>query len=209
MPYLILTRHGESQFNAKSLWTGTWDVPLTKKGRHEATLMARAVKDVKPAVAYTSALSRATETLTIILATNRWKPKVAADAALNERDYGDLTGMNKWAVEEQHGEAQFNKWRRGWDEPVPGGETLKDVYARAVPYFKKHALSDLEHGKNVLITAHGNTLRALIKYLDKLTDDQVQNLEMPFGQVLVYAFDDKGHLTGKDTRHIDSVAPPA
>src|SRR3712207_4590735 len=127
MPHLILTRHGQSQFNAKSLWTGNWDVPLTAQGRHEAQLMAAAIKDIKPAVAFASALSRATETLSIILAHNHWKPKVYADAALNERDYGDLTGMNKWVVEERYGEAQFNKWRRGWNEPVPGGETLKQV----------------------------------------------------------------------------------
>lgn len=209
MSHLILVRHGESQFNAKSLWTGIWDVPLTDKGRHEAALMAKAIKDVKPAVAYTSALSRATETLTIILKTNRWKPKVYADAALNERDYGDLTGMNKWAVEEQYGEEQFNKWRRGWNEPVPHGETLKMVYKRAIIYYDKHILPELKNGKNVIIAAHGNTLRALMKYLDELTDAQVQNLEMPFGQVIVYDLDKHGAVLSKDVRKIATAAPPA
>jgi 2,3-bisphosphoglycerate-dependent phosphoglycerate mutase len=113
MSHLILVRHGESQFNAKSLWTGNWDVPLTKKGRHEATLMAHAIRDIKPVTAYTSALSRATETLTIILATNHWKPKVSADAALNERDYGDLTGMKKWVVEEQHSSTAMSSFKNG------------------------------------------------------------------------------------------------
>lgn len=209
MSQLVLVRHGESQFNAKSLWTGSWDVPLTDKGRHEAALMARAVKDIKPAAAYTSTLSRAAETLQIILDTNHWRPTRHADAALNERDYGDLTGMNKWAVEEHYGQAQFNRWRRGWNEPVPGGETLKMVYARSVPYFKQHALSDLKHGKNVLIAAHGNTLRALMKFLDKLSDEAVEDLEMPFGQAIIYDFDASGEVTAKNVRQIDSTPPPA
>ncbi len=209
MSYLILARHGESQFNAKSLWTGIWDVPLTKKGRHEASLMARAIADVKPARAYTSALSRATETLSIILGDNHWKPAVAADAALNERDYGDLTGMNKWTVEEQYGKEQFSKWRRGWNEPVPDGETLQDVYHRAVPYFQKRVLPNLKHGKNVLLVAHGNTLRALIKHLDGLSDEQVQSLEMPFGEVIVYEMDRQGRVKGKDVRKIPIIPAPA
>ncbi|MDB5178812.1 MAG: phosphoglyceromutase [Patescibacteria group bacterium] len=207
MPYLVLARHGESQFNAKSLWTGNWDVPLTKKGRHEATLMAKAMHDIKPALAYTSVLSRATGTLSIILATNHWKPKVYADAALNERDYGDLTGMNKWAVEEQYGEAQFNKWRRGWNEPVPEGETLKDVYARVVPYFQKHILPNLKDDKNVLIAAHGNTLRTLMKHLDKLSDQRVQSLEMPFGEIIIYNLTPAGSVEHKETRKITRATP--
>jgi 2,3-bisphosphoglycerate-dependent phosphoglycerate mutase len=210
MSSLVLARHGESQFNAKSLWTGIWDVPLTKQGRHEASLMARATKDVKPAVCYTSALSRAKDTLAIILHDNDWsKVPVHSDPALNERDYGDLTGMNKWVVEEHYGRAQFDKWRRGWDEPVPEGETLKMVYRRVIPYFEKHILTDLEHGKNVLVTAHGNTLRTLIKYLEDLSDAQVQGLEMPFGQILIYDFDAKGHVSSKIIRKIEIKPPPA
>jgi 2,3-bisphosphoglycerate-dependent phosphoglycerate mutase len=209
MAYLVLTRHGESAFNAKSLWTGIWDVPLTKRGRHEATVTAHHIKDIKPAVAFTSVLSRATETLTIILAQNHWKPKVTANPALNERDYGDLTGMNKWAVEEQYGEAQFNKWRRGWDEPVPEGETLKKVFQRVIPYYEDHILPELKHGKNVLITAHGNSLRALMKYLDQLDNHQVQSLSMPWGEVVVYTIDRHGAVTNKEVRKMHFQAPPA
>jgi 2,3-bisphosphoglycerate-dependent phosphoglycerate mutase len=172
--------------------------------------MARATKDIKPAVCYTSALSRAKDTLEIILHDNDWtRVPVHADAALNERDYGDLTGMNKWVVEEQFGRAQFDKWRRGWDEPVPYGETLKIVFRRVVPYFEKHILPDLEHGKNVLITAHGNTLRALIKYLEELTDLQIQSVEMPFGELLVYTLDAHGKVTAKIIRKLDIPPPPA
>lgn len=210
MSYLILARHGESQFNAKSLWTGVWDVPLTQKGRHDANLMAAAVQDIKPDVAYTSGLSRAQDTLGIILRDNKWaKVPVHSDPAFNERDYGELTGMNKWTVEERYGVEQFNKWRRGWNEPVPGGETLKQVFQRAVPYFEKHVLPDLKRGQNVLIAAHGNTLRALIMYLDQLSSGQVQNLEMPFGQMLVYTLDSHGKILAKTIRKIDTQAPPA
>jgi 2,3-bisphosphoglycerate-dependent phosphoglycerate mutase len=205
----VLTRHGESQFNAKSLWTGSWDVPLTKNGRHEAKITAHHIKDIIPALAFTSVLSRATETLSIILAENHWKPKVIANPALGERDYGDLTGMNKWAVEEQYGEEQFNKWRRGWDEPVPNGETLKQVFRRVIPYYEQYILPELKQGKNVLITAHGNSLRALMKYLDQLDNQQVQNLSMPWGEVIVYGIDPHGQVTGKDIRHMHFQAPPA
>ncbi|MDF2460766.1 MAG: 2,3-bisphosphoglycerate-dependent phosphoglycerate mutase (phosphoglyceromutase) (pgam) [Candidatus Saccharibacteria bacterium] len=210
MAHLILTRHGESQFNAKSLWTGTWDVPLTHKGRGEAKQMAALIKDTPPKVAFTSLLSRAKDTLAIILDTNHWTHvPVHSDAALNERDYGELTGMNKWAVEERFGEKQFQRWRRGWDDPVPDGETLKQVYRRAVPYYDANILPELKHDHNVLVTAHGNTLRALIKHLDELDSNQVQQLEMPFGEVLIYTFDKHGKVLAKERRKLDIDRPPA
>lgn len=210
MSHLILARHGESQFNAKSLWTGIWDVPLTKKGRHDAQVMARALVDLKPASAYTSVLSRARQTLEIILTDNKWtRVPIHATADLNERDYGDLTGMNKWAVEEQYGEEQFNKWRRGWDEPVPEGETLKQVFRRVAPYFEQHITTNLKHGETVLVVAHGNTLRALIKYIEELSSQQVEALEMPFGMILIYEYDAHGKMIGKSTRQMDVPKTPA
>lgn len=210
MAQLILARHGESQFNAKSLWTGQWDVPLTKQGRHEATLIAAAIKDMKPSVAYTSCLSRAQDTLTIILEHNKWsRIPVHADSALNERDYGDLTGMNKWVVEERYGRTQFEKWRRGWDEPVPDGETLKAVYRRVIPYYEKTIQPNLAHDKTVLIVAHGNSLRALMKYLDGLSPTQVASLEMPFGEVITYASDASGHCSSKKSIKLKIIPPPA
>lgn len=205
MSHLILARHGQSQFNAKSLWTGSWDVPLTKKGRHDASLMAKALVDLKPSVAYTSMLSRARDTLEIILDANKWtRIPVRASADLNERDYGDLTGMNKWAVEEQHGAVQFNKWRRGWDEPVPEGETLKQVFRRVAPYFDQYILPDLTRGKTVLLIAHGNTLRALVKYIEELSNQQVEACEIPVGTMLIYEYDAHGKMVGKSTKQIDS-----
>ncbi len=206
---LILSRHGESEFNAKSLWTGIWDIPLTDKGRHEATLMGEALADLKPDIAYTSALIRAQDTLRIILRTNSWDIPVHQVHQLNERDYGELTGLNKWEVQEKYGDDQFTLWRRGWDEPVPGGETLKDVYARSTTYFNEHILHQLTGGKTVLVTAHGNTLRALIKYLDHLDDKAVESLEMPFGQLIIYEFDDNGIVKSKVIRKIDTTPPPA
>jgi len=206
---LILSRHGESEFNAKSLWTGIWDIPLTDKGRHEAALMGEALAYLPPDIAYTSALIRAQDTLKIILHTNHWDIPVHQVHQLNERDYGDLTGLNKWEVETKYGNEQFTRWRRGWNEPVPSGETLKDVYDRSVPYFTRHILPELVQGKTVLVTAHGNTLRAMIKYFDKLDDPAVEALEVTFGQLIIYEFDNEGSVTSKSIRQIDIVPPPA
>lgn len=210
MSHLVLVRHGESEFNAKSLWTGIWDIPLTDKGRHEAALMADAMTELRPDVAFSSDLMRAQDTLKIILHVNKWShAPVHHSKKLNERDYGELTGMNKWEVEQKYGEQQFQNWRRGWDEPVPGGETLKDVYERAVPYFNEHILPELKAGHNVLVAAHGNTLRALIKYLEGLSDEEVPHLEMPFGDILIYEFGRAGTILSKDHRQIHTTAPPA
>jgi 2,3-bisphosphoglycerate-dependent phosphoglycerate mutase len=206
---LILTRHGESEFNAKSLWTGIWDIPLTEKGRGQAVLMGEALADLKPDVAFASALIRAQDTLKIILHTNHLDIPVHHSHLLNERDYGELTGLNKWEVEQQYGADQFTRWRRGWDEPVPGGETLKDVYARAIPYFEEHILPLLKSGQTVILTAHGNTLRALIKLLDGIDDAGVEHLEMPFGQLITYEFDASGKPSSKQVRQIETTPTPA
>jgi 2,3-bisphosphoglycerate-dependent phosphoglycerate mutase len=209
MGKLILSRHGESEFNAKSLWTGIWDIPLTRKGRHDAETMAQALAKFAPDTAYTSGLIRASDTLKIILHANGWKIPVHHTRQFNERDYGQLTGLNKWEVENKYGQDQFTRWRRGWNEPVPDGETLKDVYARAVPYFEKYIEPQLRSGQTVLITAHGNALRALIKYLDKLSDKAVESLEMPFGELLVYDFNGQGSVTAKNIIHVPTTSPPA
>ncbi|HVQ44839.1 MAG TPA: 2,3-bisphosphoglycerate-dependent phosphoglycerate mutase [Candidatus Saccharimonadia bacterium] len=199
---LILARHGESEFNAKGLWTGIWDIPLTDKGRGQAKQMGEALADLKPSVAFTSALIRAQETLKLMLAANDWDIPTHQAHQLNERDYGKLTGLNKWEVEKQYGEEQFTKWRRGWDFPVPGGETLKDVQARALPYFQTHIVPLLEAGQTVLVSAHGNSLRALMKYLDDTSDKGVEQLEIHFGEIVIYTFDQSGHPSDKTIRKI-------
>jgi 2,3-bisphosphoglycerate-dependent phosphoglycerate mutase len=206
---LILTRHGESEFNAKSLWTGIWNVPLTDKGHEQAVQMGRALSDLKPDVGYSSALIRAEDTLKLIVQTNHWSIPIHHVHQFNERNYGNLTGMNKWDVEEKYGRDQFLRWRRGWDEPVPGGETLKDVYNRTVPYFTGHILPELVAGKSVIITAHGNSLRTLIKYLDGISDAGVESLEMIFGEVILYEFGDADRPLAKEIRQIDTNPTPA
>lgn len=202
---LILTRHGESEFNAKSLWTGTWDIPLTDKGRQQARQMGEALSDLHPDVGFSSALMRAQDTLRGILKANDWDIPVHHSHLLNERDYGELTGLNKWDVEAKYGAEQFTRWRRGWDEPVPGGETLKNVYDRAWPYFEEHILPLLKAGQTIILTAHGNTLRALIKHLDAIDEQGVEHLEVAFGQLVIYEFDADGRPTGKHIRQIETT----
>lgn len=209
MGKLILSRHGESEYNAKSLWAGITDTPLTAKGRHEAALMGHALADITPDVAFTSKLSRASETLEIIMRENHWTCPVHASAALNERDYGDLTGLNKWEIEPKYGKEQFTKWRRGWDDPVPGGESLKDVYGRVVPYYDAEIKPLAAADQTVLITAHGNSLRALTKYLEHLDDETIKHTEMIFGTLIIYTITPNGDIKHKEVRQIDSTPPPA
>lgn len=201
MAYLILVRHGKSEWNEKGLWTGFQDISLAQAGIKEAQNAGAAIKDIHVDLAFTSALKRAQETLDEILKTTDHEDiPIAQDAALNERDYGEMTGKNKWEVKEQYGEEQFLKWRRGWNEPIPKGETLKDVYERVVPYYKENILPALKDGKNVLIAAHGNSLRALVKYLEHMNDDEVTKLEIATGEVYVYEVDKQGTIVNKEIR---------
>ncbi|HLH22475.1 MAG TPA: 2,3-diphosphoglycerate-dependent phosphoglycerate mutase [Chloroflexota bacterium] len=201
MAYLVLVRHGESEWNTLGLWTGWRDVSLTEAGHAEARRAAEALRGIKFDVAYTSKLKRARQTLDdITTALGIQDLPVVEDAALNERDYGDLTAKNKWEVEKEYGEDQFLKWRRSWDYPVPGGETLKDVYARVAPYYDQHILPELKAGKNVIVAAHGNSLRALVKHLENIPDDEIPKLEIGTGEVYVYEVDPSGKITAKTIR---------
>jgi 2,3-bisphosphoglycerate-dependent phosphoglycerate mutase len=206
MPYLLLARHGESEYNSKNLWTGVTDCPLTDKGRGQAALMAGAIKDLKPDVAFTSMLSRAQDTLQIILQDNHWDEiPTYFNKSLNERDYGEYTGMNKLEVEKQVGHEKFIKIRRGWDEPVPGGETLKMVYQRMMLYFNDHIIPEIKSGRSVLVVAHGNSLRALIKYLDTLNDAEIEDVEMPLVEILVYNYEMR--IAAKQVRQFEAKLP--
>ncbi len=182
MAYLVLVRHGESTWNAKGIWTGITDVDLTEKGREEAREAGKAIKDIKFQIAFTSLLKRAKQTFEE-LGVN---VPLIENAALDERDYGDFTGKNKWEIKKQLGDVEFLKLRRSWDYPVPNGESLKDVYNRVAPYYEEHILPELKKGNNVLVCAHGNSLRALVKFLDKISDDDIAKLELPFGKPLIY-----------------------
>ena len=189
---LVISRHAESEWNLLGKWTGWTDVNLTEKGMREAEQLGEIIRDIHFDVAYTRDLER-------IIA----KP-------LNERDYGDLTGKNKWEVKDEIGSEAFQGIRRGWDYPVPGGETLKDVYARAIPYFQSEILPRLQIGENILLVSHGNTIRALMKYLDQIPDEEIGKVEMPFGTLLVYEFDTEHQLPlDKQTRTIGIIPPKA
>ncbi len=207
MAYLILVRHGESEWNAKSLWTGLTDVDLTEKGREQARSAAGILKDIKIDICFTSALKRAKETWEEIRKIiNATHIPTIADSALNERDYGDLTGKNKWNIKEEYGEEQFQKWRRGWNSPPPNGESLRNVYERVTPYYTSRILPQLEQGKNVIIVAHGNSLRALVKYLEKIPDNEISKLELKLGEPYVYEINKTGKIVSKDIRSIGSDA---
>lgn len=201
MAYLVLVRHGQSEWNLLGQWTGLTDVSLTEDGRKEARRAASTLEDIDLHRAYTSKLQRAKHTLDEIVEHLDRKDIMRTEHdELNERDYGDLTGKNKWQVKEEHGEEKFNLWRRSWDHPVPGGETLKDVSERVLPFYERHILEDLKSGKNVIVAAHGNSLRALIKYLEGVADEESHTVEIMTGEVLVYEIDDAGKLIKKEVR---------
>lgn len=201
MSYLVLVRHGESLWNAKGWWTGLTDIGLTEKGIAEAKEAGKLVQDMKFDVAYTSLLVRAHDTLTHILtAIGQSTIPVVKHAALNERDYGVYTGKNKWEIQKEIGAERFLKIRRGWDEPISRGETLKDVYDRVIPYYRDVISSGIRQGKNVLVVAHGNSLRALIKYLESVPDDDISRIELKTGEIYVYTVDAAGSVKKKEVR---------
>ncbi len=201
MAYLVLVRHGQSEWNLLGQWTGLTDVHLTDEGREEARRAAKTLEDIDLHRAYSSKLTRAKHTLDeIVQHLDRHDMERTEHEELNERDYGELTGKNKWQVKEEYGEEKFMAWRRSWDHPVPGGETLKDVSQRVLPFYEQHILEDLRSGKNVIVAAHGNSLRALMKHLEDVADDDAHKVEIMTGEVLVYEIDDTGKLLKKEVR---------
>ncbi|MBI2612626.1 2,3-bisphosphoglycerate-dependent phosphoglycerate mutase [Candidatus Kaiserbacteria bacterium] len=200
MAHLLLVRHAKSKWNATGQWTGWTDIELSEEGVVEAKRAGEALRDIEIHKAYASDLKRATQTLDHIKVTLGKEIETETDPALRERSYGIYTGKNKWEVKEQVGDAEFKKIRRSWDHPIPEGESLKDVYTRVVPYFEKHILPDLKMGKNVLVSAHGNSLRALMKKLDNISDEAICDLEVGTGEIHCYSFDKEGKVTGKEIR---------
>ncbi len=207
---LVISRHTESEWNLLGKWTGLTDVSLTEKGHKEARMVGELLKEIKFDVAYVSEQKRTHQTLEGILAGANY-PDVMKQVrgAVNERDYGELTGKNKWEVQTEIGDEAFKGIRRGWDYPVPGGETLKDVHARVVPFFETELLPRLQAGENVLLVAHGNSIRALIKHLEDIHEDEIANVEMGFGQILLYHVDPEGKVIKKEIRQIDTTPPKA
>ena len=202
MANLILVRHGESAWNAKGVWTGLTDIALSEKGFDEARLAGDALKNSKIDLAYSSPLIRAKQTLSEIRnVLNLNNLPVIENKALNERDYGIYTGKNKLEIEKDVGEEEFHKIRRGWDVPIPKGESLKDVYSRVVPYYRSEILPKLISGKNVLISAHGNSLRALVKYLEDISDKGVEALEIATGEIYIYEVNQSGKIVSKEVKN--------
>jgi 2,3-bisphosphoglycerate-dependent phosphoglycerate mutase len=186
---LVLVRHGQSEWNLKNLFTGWKDVGLTEKGVAEAKAAGERLKrkGLRFDIAYTSVLTRAQHTLDLMLDELGQKGlKTLKDQALNERDYGDLTGLNKDEARKKWGEEQVHVWRRSYDVPPPGGESLKDTLARALPYYVVHIQPDVLGGKSVLVSAHGNSLRALIMAIEGLSPEQILKRELETGVPIVY-----------------------
>ena len=188
--FLVLVRHGQSEWNLANLFTGWRDVDLTEAGVEEARRAGRLLQDrgFTFDVAYTSALVRAQRTLDVILKElgGHEGLEMYRDQALNERDYGDLVGLNKDDARRRWGEEQVHLWRRSYDVAPPGGESLKDTSARVLPYYITRILPDVMRGNHVLVSAHGNSLRALIMVLDRLAPGAVAKLELATGVPILY-----------------------
>ena len=193
MSKLIILRHGESEWNKLNLFTGWEDVNLTDQGKVEAKLAAFAIQNLRVDVnhAYTSALKRATKTLEIVLYVLKKDIPIISDQALNERNYGSLTGMNKDEARNKWGDEQVKLWRRSYDIAPENGESLKDTCNRTIPYFKKNILPKLHDGENVIITAHGNSLRSIIMHVEDLSEEAIVNVEITTGIPIVYEYENK------------------
>jgi 2,3-bisphosphoglycerate-dependent phosphoglycerate mutase len=197
---LVLVRHGESEWNKLNLFTGWRDVDLTENGVEEAHRAGRLLKaeGFRFDIGFTSALIRAQRTLDIILSeTGQTDLPIIRDQALNERDYGDLVGLNKDDARKRWGDEQVHIWRRSYDIPPPGGESLKDTAARVLPYYEARILPEVKAGKSIIVAAHGNSLRALVMRLDKLTQEQVLQLNLATGAPLAYRLSSDGAVLEK------------
>ncbi len=202
MPKLVLVRHGQSVWNLQNRFTGWVDVPLTEKGKEEAYKAGELLKDIRFSVAYTSDLTRAQETLRIILETIGLLIPVIKDKALNERHYGALQGLNKDRAREKWGKEIVHLWRRSYDIPPPEGESLKDTAARTIPFLERAIMGDILDGRDVLVVAHGNSLRSIVMYLEKLSPEEIIKVEIPTGTPIVYELDENGNVINKEIREL-------
>ncbi len=203
MPKLVLVRHGQSVWNLQNRFTGWVDVPLTEKGKEEAYKAGELLKDIKFDVAYTSALTRAQETLRIILETVGLLIPVIKDQALNERHYGALQGLNKDRARQKWGADIVHLWRRSYDIAPPEGESLKDTANRTIPFLERAIMGDIVDGRNVIVVAHGNSLRSIVMYLEKLSPEEIVKVEIPTGTPIVYDLDENGNILNKEIRHLE------
>ena len=223
---LIIARHHESEWNKLGLWTGSRDIGLSPYGFEMAEKMGELLakycteKNIVIDHVFISTQKRTLETYESMVKGDisatiapevAGKSKIEKSSALNERDYGDFTGKNKWEEKKNMGDAAFESLRRGWDTPVPHGETLKMVYERTVPYFLETIMPLIKGeeekgiaGQNVLIVSSGNAIRALMKYIERIADDAIGDVEMPFGGILIYDLDTDGHAVSKKMLEVES-----
>jgi 2,3-bisphosphoglycerate-dependent phosphoglycerate mutase len=219
---LILVRHGQSQWNLENRFTGWIDVPLSKKGIEEAISAGEKLKDYEFDTMYVSHMLRAIQTLHYVLIYSNSKRTpiiyheekrihdwehhtgdsnseipIFMSVDLAERYYGNLQGLNKQKTREEYGDEQVHLWRRSYATNPPGGESLKNTCERTTPYFKKYILKDLHEGKNVLVSAHGNSLRAITMHVEKISEQEIPGLEIPTGVPIVYSYDEKMNLVDK------------
>ena len=222
MSKLILVRHGQSQWNLENRFTGWVDVPLSKKGIEEAISAGKKLCNEKFDTMYVSHMLRAIQTLSYILVESNdprtpiiyhedkrvhdWEHHTSESGTeipiymspdLAERYYGDLQGLNKQKMREKYGEEQVHLWRRSYDIRPPNGESLKDTCERTTPYYEKHILKDLQEGKTVLVSAHGNSLRSITKFVENISDQEIPNVEIPTGIPIIYTFDEQMQLIDK------------
>jgi len=192
MTILVLIRHGQSVWNATNRFTGWTDVELSKKGEIEAATAGEQLADVRFDVVHTSALIRAQRTAEIVMSKNRVSGEIPTkqDERLNERHYGDLQGLNKAETAEIHGTEQVHIWRRSFDVPPPGGESLEMTAERTIPYFVEEIIPNLSSGMNVLVAAHGNSLRSIVMHIEDISPEDITSLEIPTGVPMYYKFDD-------------------
>jgi 2,3-bisphosphoglycerate-dependent phosphoglycerate mutase len=199
VPTLAIVRHGQSLWNLENRFTGWVDVPLTEKGREEARAGGERLRGTHFDVAYTSRLTRAQDTLAIIIEVAGFEAlPIIRDEALNERHYGDLQGLNKADTAERYGDEQVHIWRRSFATPPPNGEALKDTAERTLPFFDRAIMGDIRQGKDVLVVAHGNSNRAIVMQLDQLEEDEVPGLELATGVPLVYELDADGTVRSRE-----------
>lgn len=200
MSTLVVIRHGQSEWNKANKFTGWVDVELSEKGEAEAHEAGTNLKDFKFDRAFTSGLKRAANTLNIVLSEiGQSDIPLTANTALNERHYGDLQGKDKNETREEFGEEQVHIWRRSYDIAPPNGESLKDTRERVIPYFEKEIKPYLEKGENVIISAHGNSLRALIMYLEHLSPEEILQREIATGTPIIYELGDNLKILSKKT----------
>lgn len=198
MGVLILIRHGQSVWNAENRFTGWTDVELSERGVGEAERAGDLLSDIRFGVVHTSGLIRAQKTAEIIMSRNNVSGKIPVmkDQRLNERHYGDLQGLNKAETAEKHGAEQVHIWRRSFDVPPPGGESLKMNAERTIPYFEEEIVPDLKDGKNVLVSAHGNSLRSIVMHIESISPEEIVSLEIATGTPMFYKYDiESGELT--------------